>query len=47
MRFACEHSIGAYDALYLALAEALDAPLLAADSRLATAHGHHADVQPI
>ena len=41
------HSVGAYDALYVALAEALDAPLLTADSRLATAHGHHADVQTI
>ena len=39
------HSIGAYDALYVALAEALGAPLLTADSRLGTAHGHRADVQ--
>ena len=41
------HSVGAYDALYVALAEALDAPLLTADSRLANAHGHRADVQAI
>lgn len=41
------HSVGAYDALYVALAETLDAPLLTADSRLATAHGHRADVQVI
>ena len=41
------HSVGAYDALYVALAEALDAPLLTADGRLANAHGHRADVQAI
>ena len=41
------HSVGAYDALYVALAEALDAPLLTADDRLATAHGHRAEVQTI
>ena len=41
------HSVGAYDALYVALAEALDAPLLTADGRLATAHGHRAEVQTI
>ena len=40
-------SVGAYDALYVALAEALDAPLLTADERLATAHGHSADVRVI
>ena len=40
-------SVGAYDALYVALAEALDAPLLTADSRLAAAHGRRADVQAI
>ena len=39
------HNVGAYDALYVALAEALDAPLLTADGRLAAAHGHRADVQ--
>ena len=41
------HSVGTYDALYVALAEALDAPLLTADGRLAKAHGHRADVQAI
>ncbi len=41
------HAVGAYDALYVALAEALDAPLLTADQRLAAAHGHRADVQAI
>lgn len=39
------HSVSAYDAVYLALAEALDAPLLSSDGRLARAHGHHATVQ--
>jgi len=37
--------ITAYDAAYLALAEALDAPLLTRDARLARAHGHDAVVQ--
>lgn len=32
----------AYDALYLALAEALDAPLLTTDRKLARSPGHHA-----
>lgn len=41
------HSVGAYDALYVALAEALDAPLLTADQRLASAHGHRARVERI
>jgi predicted nucleic acid-binding protein len=35
----------AYDAVYVALAEALDAPLLTRDQRLATAAGHHARVE--
>lgn len=35
----------AYDAAYLALAEALDAPLLTLDARLARAHGHRARVE--
>jgi len=39
------HSVSAYDAVYLALAEALDAPLVSSDGRLARAHGHHATVQ--
>ena len=41
------HSVGAYDALYVALAVALDAPLLTADGRLAAAPGHRADVRTI
>lgn len=35
------------DALYVALAEALDAPLLTADERLAATHGHRAVVETI
>jgi len=35
----------AYDAAYVALAEALDAVLLTRDKRLATAAGHHARVE--
>jgi predicted nucleic acid-binding protein len=34
----------AYDGAYVALAEALDAPLLTCDARLARAHGHRARV---
>ncbi len=39
------HQLSADDAAYVALAEALDAPLLTCDRRLATAHGHHARVE--
>ena len=35
----------AYDAIYLALAEALDAPLLTLDRRLANSPGHRATVR--
>lgn len=38
------HNLTAYDAIYIALAEALDAPLLTRDEHLAAA-GHRADVQ--
>jgi predicted nucleic acid-binding protein len=37
--------ITAYDAVYVALAETLDAPLLTRDRRLAAAAGHHARVE--
>jgi predicted nucleic acid-binding protein len=40
-------SITAYDAAYVALAEALDAPLLTCDGRLARAHGHRARIELI
>jgi predicted nucleic acid-binding protein len=34
----------AYDAAYVALAEALDVPLLTADAELARSHGHRAEI---
>lgn len=37
-------SVTAYDAMYVALAEALGAPLVTRDGRLARAHGHRARV---
>ena len=39
------NNLTAYDAVYIALAEALDAPLLTRDQRLAAAAGHHARVE--
>ena len=39
------NNLTAYDALYVALAEALDAPLLTSDRRLAAAPGHHARIE--
>jgi predicted nucleic acid-binding protein len=41
------NNLTAYDAAYVALAEALDAPLLTRDRRLATAAGHHAQMELI
>jgi predicted nucleic acid-binding protein len=38
-------SISAYDGVYVALAEALDAPLLTCDVKLADAHGHRATIE--
>lgn len=38
-------NLGAYDAAYVALAEALDAPLLTTDAKLVRAHGHSARVE--
>jgi predicted nucleic acid-binding protein len=38
------HNLTAYDAVYVALAEVLDAPLLTRDRRVATAAGHRARV---
>jgi len=37
-------NLTAYDAAYVALAEALDAPLLTRDRRLAAAPGHYAKI---
>lgn len=38
-------NLTAYDAVYVALAEALDAPLLTRDRCLASAAGHHARIE--
>jgi predicted nucleic acid-binding protein len=38
-------NVTAYDAAYLALAEALEAPLVTCDAKLASAPGHSAEVQ--
>jgi predicted nucleic acid-binding protein len=39
------NNLTAYDAVYVALAEALEAPLLTRDRRLAAAAGHHARIE--
>jgi predicted nucleic acid-binding protein len=39
------HNLSAYDAAYVALAEALDAPLVTHDSRLAGSSGHRARIE--
>lgn len=39
------HNLTAYDAAYVALAEALDAPLLTTDARLARTSGHEARIE--
>ena len=41
------NNFAAYDAMYVALAEALDAPLLTRDKRLAASPGHHARIDLI
>jgi predicted nucleic acid-binding protein len=38
------HNFTAYDAMYIALAEALELPLLTCDKKFAGAPGHHADI---
>lgn len=40
-------NLTAYDAAYVALAEALDAPLVTCDGRIASASGHHARVEVV
>ncbi|HTB71520.1 MAG TPA: type II toxin-antitoxin system VapC family toxin [Solirubrobacteraceae bacterium] len=39
------HNLSAYDATFVALAEALSAPLVTCDRRLASATGHRAEVE--
>ena len=39
------HNLTMYDAVYVALAEALEAPLVTTDRRLASAPGHDAEVR--
>ncbi|MGH9815406.1 MAG: type II toxin-antitoxin system VapC family toxin [Candidatus Acidiferrales bacterium] len=43
--WALRHNLTAYDAVYVALAEALDAPLVTCDRFLASAPGHDAHVE--
>jgi predicted nucleic acid-binding protein len=43
--WALRNNLTAYDAAYVALAEALDAPLLTRDRRLAAAAGHRAQIE--
>lgn len=43
--WALRHNATAYDAAYVALAEALDAPFVTCDARLAASSGHDADVE--
>jgi predicted nucleic acid-binding protein len=40
-------SLTAYDAVYVALAEVLDAPLLTCDAKIASAPGHSAKVEVV
>lgn len=39
------HTLGAYDACFVALAESLDVPLITCDGKQATAGGHQARVE--
>ena len=43
--WALRKNLTSYDALYVALAEALDAPLLTCDVKLASAPGHRARIE--
>jgi len=43
--FELRDNFTAYDAMYVALAERLDLPLLTDDAKLAGAPGHHAEIQ--
>jgi predicted nucleic acid-binding protein len=39
------HNLSAYDAAFIALAEALAVPLITCDARLASSRGHDADIE--
>jgi predicted nucleic acid-binding protein len=41
------NSVSAYDGAYVALSEALDAPLLTCDVKLGRSHGHQAKIEVI
>ncbi|MDX1655256.1 MAG: type II toxin-antitoxin system VapC family toxin, partial [Candidatus Competibacteraceae bacterium] len=41
------HNLSAYDAAYVALAEALSVPLITRDGRLAAATGHQATIEAL
>lgn len=43
--FTLRDNLTAYDAAYVALAEALECPLLTRDARLARSHGHTVQIQ--
>jgi len=40
-------NLTAYDAVYVALAEVLDAPLITTDARLASSPGHRARIEAV
>jgi predicted nucleic acid-binding protein len=46
-RFAVRKNLTAYDAVYVALAEALGASLVTCDANIAAAPGHHAQIDVI
>jgi len=43
--WALRHNLTVYDAAYVALAEAIDAPVITTDARLARSSGHNARVE--
>jgi len=45
--WALRHNLTACDAAYVAVAEALDSPLVTRDMRMASAHGRRAKIEPI
>jgi predicted nucleic acid-binding protein len=45
--WALRDSLSAYDAVYVALAESLAAPLITCDGRLSRSHGHRAEIRLI